>query len=44
MCKGEIISYRILVEELKGKNHMVDLGEDERIHGNVTQSRSVTKM
>jgi len=43
-CKGEIISYSILVEELKGRDHMVDLGVDGRIHGIVTQSRSVTKM
>jgi len=35
-CKGEIIACSILVEELKGRDHMVDLGVDGRIHGNVT--------
>jgi hypothetical protein len=38
-----VISYSILVEELKGRDYMVDLGVDGRVHGNVTQSRSVTK-
>jgi len=35
---------RYLVEELKGRDHMVDLGVDGRMHGNVTQSRCVIKI
>jgi hypothetical protein len=42
--KGEILPYSILVEELKGRDHTAYLGVDGRIRGNITQSRSVTKM